>query len=115
MMLKVKGSDFVLSSNVKEAKNFVDRAIGLMFKPPMIKYDSLLIRPCRSIHTCFMLYSLDIVFLDDNFKIVKIIRNIKPWRMSLLYWRASQALELKAGSVDPMIKEGDQLEVVCIN
>lgn len=115
MMLKLKGSDHVVSSNVKIAKNFFDRAIGLMFKPPLKDYDSLLISPCRSIHTCFMTYSLDIIFLDQNYKIIKIIRNMRPWRMTLIYWRASQVLELEGGTVKSHISEGDELEAICIN
>lgn len=58
-----------------------------------------------------MKYNLDIVFISSEKKIVKIIRNLKPWRMTWIYFRASMTLELPAGKLPMDVVEGESLEV----
>jgi uncharacterized membrane protein (UPF0127 family) len=101
-----------LGEKVKEAKSIFDRTLGLMFSSEMKGFDGLLLSPCPSIHTFFMRYSIDVIFLDKSFQIIKIIRGMKPWRMSALYSKAYYGLELNSGTIDESISEGDQLEVV---
>jgi uncharacterized membrane protein (UPF0127 family) len=108
-----KAKNIYLGKRIKTADSFWDRLIGLMFSSDMFGFDGLLIKPCNSIHTFFMEYNLDVAFLDKDLKIVKIIRNLKPWRITGLYLKANQVLELKAGALDSKIVEGDQ--VLCLN
>jgi hypothetical protein len=105
----------VIASNMKIATTMFERMKGLMFSEDLPDCDAFLIKPCNSIHTFFMLYSIDVLFLDAEFKVVKSIRNIKPWRMTWLYFNSSQVLEMKAGSLNVELSVGDKLEVVCIN
>lgn len=58
------------------ADNFKDKLLGLMNKKN-INY-GLLIKNCKSIHTFFMLENIDILLLDQNNRILKINRNVKP-------------------------------------
>ncbi len=58
------------------AKSFTQRLIGLMFKNN-VNY-SLLFLNCNKIHTFFMKFNLDLLYIDLNNKIVKIKKNIKP-------------------------------------
>ncbi len=104
-----------IAAQVKVVNGFFDRLVGLMFKKDMRGFDGLLIDPCNSIHTCFMRYSLDIIFLNDHNEIIKIVRNIKPWRMTRIYFNATKVLELKSGVMDSQFCDGDKLEVVCTN
>ncbi|EQC51248.1 hypothetical protein M901_1095 [Bacteriovorax sp. DB6_IX] len=85
-----------------------------MFKKEMKNYDGLLIRPCNSIHTFFMRFSIDAVFLNKDFKVIRIYRDLKPWRMTTIIWKANQVLELRAGTLPDNVKEGDSL-TVCTN
>jgi uncharacterized membrane protein (UPF0127 family) len=112
---KVLSKGIELGVNVKIASTFYDRLVGLMFRKSMLDSDGLLINPCRSIHTFFMRYEIDVLFLDSNYKIVRIIRHLKPWKMTWLYWKASQVLEFYGGTLPEGIIEGDTLEVVCIS
>ena len=107
-----KGSGYVLGENIKPAHKFFDRLIGLMFKKEMIGMDGLLIENSNSIHNCFVRFPIDVIFLNRELKVIKIIRNFKPWRFSWVYFRASRVLELPVGKVSEDIKEGDFLEVV---
>ena len=115
MRLKITSNGKVVSSNVKVAESFVDRGVGLMFKSEMVGFDALLIDPCKSIHTFFMRYDIDVLFIDSKWKVIKIKRNMKPWRMTGLSWRTSRVLELKGGGLISDVKVGDILEVQCIN
>ena len=91
------------------------RMIGLMFAKDLEGYDALWITPCNQIHTFFMKFDLDVIFLSRNNTIVKIVKDIKPFRLTWLYFRAASVLEFKSGTLDPQLKEGDKLELVCIS
>ncbi len=111
-MLRVTHNNKCISDKILVADNMVTRILGLMFrsKPPQ-GADGLLLDPCNSIHTCFMRYSLDVAFLNSQYKVIKIIRGLKPWRMTWIYLKASKTLELPAGKLPLDIREGDVLEV----
>ena len=111
MKIQITYRDKILSQNILIAESLFDRLIGLMFSEKLVGSDGLMLDPCRSIHTFFMRYSLDIIFLSSENQIIKIIRNMKPWRMTWIYFRANKTLELPAGKFPFDLKEGDILEV----
>jgi uncharacterized membrane protein (UPF0127 family) len=90
------------------AQSFKDRLIGLMFSKA--KKQGLLLYKTKSIHTSFMLFTLDVYFLDKNFKVIKVLCGLKPWRITGYYYNAVYVLEVPTGSFAPLIC-GDQLEV----
>lgn len=112
--LIVKNKNLNLGKDIKLADNMFSRVKGLMFDEK-IKGDGLLIRPCNSIHTFFMKFNIDVIFLNKDLKIVKIIRNMPPWRMSKIYWNAWQVLEFQGGRLSEEIVEGDYIEEICLN
>lgn len=73
------------------------RLRGLIGHAPLNRTEGLFIANCRSVHTCFMGFALDIVYLDKNGMICKIKKNMTPWAFSVC-WRAKNTLELAAGS-----------------
>jgi uncharacterized membrane protein (UPF0127 family) len=102
----------MIGSKINVATSIIDRTKGLMFSKNMNGQDGLLIRSCNSVHTCFMHYPIDIVFLDKNEKVVKCVKNKKPWRFTLFYLRASSTLELPVGAIEQFeINDEDQLRV----
>jgi uncharacterized membrane protein (UPF0127 family) len=112
--MKVEVNGKILSHELKIASSFFSRLIGLMFKKGMQGYDGLLIKQCNSIHTFFMFFTIDAIFLNKNNEVIKIYRNLKPWRMTRIVWRASQCLELNGGTIPDNLKEGDSLSI-CTN
>ncbi|BAJ00533.1 conserved hypothetical protein [Shewanella violacea DSS12] len=69
----------------------------------------MLISPCNSVHTIGMRYPIDIVYLNNKNKVLKIQRNLQPWRSSACRG-ATQVLELAAGNTDNKnINQGDTL------
>lgn len=110
MRVRIKSGAIKISDNILVADNIITRLIGLMFRKRPLA-EGLLLEPCNSIHTFFMRYSLDVVFLNRENRAVKIIRNLQPWRMTWIYFKANKTLELPAGNLPASLKEGDLLEV----
>jgi uncharacterized membrane protein (UPF0127 family) len=105
----------IICNKMIVANQIFDRMKGLMFSTEMPECDGFLIAPCNSIHTFFMLYSLDLLFLDKNFTVVKALYGFSPWRITWIYFKAHQVLEMQAGTMKKDIKTGDKLEALCIN
>jgi uncharacterized membrane protein (UPF0127 family) len=69
----------------------------------------MLIRPTWSVHTAFMRFAIDVVFLDEELTVLKVARRLRPWR-AVARWRAHSALELPAGECERLgIDVGDRL------
>ena len=80
------------------------RLRGLLAAPPVPT--PLLIVPARSVHTAGMRRPIDVVFLDADLRVVKVVRRLRPWRMAGARG-AVAALELVAGT--STLKPGDRL------
>jgi uncharacterized membrane protein (UPF0127 family) len=92
------------------ADNFWDRLLGYMFRSTP-HTPGILFEPAISIHTFFMKFSLDVVFMDQNFRVLKVYRNLRPWRHTGFFFRSRKTLEIPAGVLPAEIREGDILEV----
>ena len=81
------------------ARTFPERAKGLIGTKDVAADEGMLIEKCNAIHTFFMSFPIDAVFLDASDRVVKVVRGIKPWR-PLVWggWRAKKVLELKSPS-----------------
>jgi uncharacterized protein len=69
----------------------------------------MLIRPTWSVHTAFMRFAIDVVFLDFELTVLKVARQLPPWRVATRL-RAHSVLELPAGECERLrIDVGDRL------
>lgn len=110
MYLKNKENNFVLK-DIKCASSFFDRGVGLMFSKNMGKKNALVIDPCKSIHTMFMRFSIDVLFVSKCGKIEKIIKGMRPWRFSSLVWKSSYVIEMESSKFISNFKVGDEVEI----
>ena len=77
------------------------RLVGLIGQPPPAWHTGLYFAHCRSVHTCFMRYAIDVVFIDAEGRIIKKIVRLPPWRCALC--RAAHAvIELPGGYCDAL-------------
>ena len=84
----------VLGVDADVAETFCERVRGLIGRPPPAPGRGMLITRCNCIHTFFMAYPIDVVFVDRNGRALKTVRNVRPWRpMVWGGWRAVAALE----------------------
>lgn len=88
------GGEAPLAVDVDVAETFAERARGLIGRPAPAHGRGLLIPRCNAIHTLFMRYPIDATFLDREGRVVKSVRNLRPWRLFVWGgWRAAQVLE----------------------
>lgn len=99
----------IICQNVKVAESMEERMLGLMFKEQMPSCDGLLISPCNSIHTFFMKMSIDVVFLSKDYKVVKVFYDLRPWKLTSIYFKSRHVLEMKAGTLVPNLQVGESL------
>ena len=88
----------VCGVRARVARTFAERMRGLIGTKDLGPGEGMLIVRCGAIHTFFMSFAIDAVFLDRRGRIVRIVRNIPPWRPWV--WggfRAASVLEVKAG------------------
>ena len=82
----------VLGVRAEVADTFARRTRGLIGRPPPGRGEGLLILKCNAIHTLFMKYPIDATFLDRDGRVVKTVRNIRPWRFFV--WGGRRAVKV---------------------
>jgi uncharacterized membrane protein (UPF0127 family) len=65
-----------------KAANAWERARGLLGRPRLAAGEGLLLEPCSSVHCIGMTYPLDLVYIDRQGVVCKLVRGLKPWRFS---------------------------------
>lgn len=102
----------VICHEVKVADRFMTRLIGLLNKRRLEPGAGLLIEPCSSIHTFGMAFSIDVVTLDRDYRVLGVWRDIRPWRMKVFSSDTYRVLELGSGTLHlSNIEIGDYLQV----
>jgi len=102
-----------LSYNVAVAGSILKRMKGLLGKSSMQTGEALWIKPCMAIHTFLMRFPIDVVFLNKNNKVIDVISNLKPNRITRFYPKATSVLELPAGTIEATATGvGDEIEIV---
>ncbi len=100
MKLLVTENGNIVAERITNAHSFFSRLKGLMFTRLFPAGSALHIQPCRSIHTFFMNYAIDVVFVDSHFEVVAVLEHMEPKRVSKVYSGAVSAIELPAGTID---------------
>ena len=106
-------STIVIAQEVYLASDLFKRLFGLLAFKPLKESEGLLIKDCRSIHTMWMKYSIDAVFIDKKGKATAVYEDLAPFRFSPYIKDACSVLELKAGSAGrASIKIGDIISFI---
>ena len=103
----------ILVPDVKIAKDFFSRAKGLIGTSHLSPDQGLWLWSCNSIHTFFMRYPIDCIFVDTDLKVKAVFLEVVPWRVIWPVKGAHSVFELLAGAL-PMpqnIEVGDLLYV----
>jgi hypothetical protein len=108
-----------LAARVTKADDAASRSKGLLGRESLEADEGLWIQqspltwlvPCPTIHTFFMKFPIDVLFLDGGLKVRRVIENLKPWRLSPWVSSAHSILELKAGTLRGTVRPGDVLEM----
>jgi uncharacterized protein len=88
----------ILVSSLTVADHSLTRILGLMGQKDFHN-KGLIITKCNQVHTFFMSFSIDCLFLDKNQSVLVAISNLKPWRVSPKIKNAEMVVELPAGTI----------------
>ena len=100
----------VLATSIEVAASASMRNKGLLGRNGLASGEGLWIVPCESVHTFFMRFAIDLVYLDRKKRIKKLRSSVPPWRLSMCL-SAHSILELPSGTIRATATEcGDQLE-----
>ncbi|MDP3143637.1 MAG: DUF192 domain-containing protein [Candidatus Omnitrophota bacterium] len=98
MIIKNVTRGTVLAEKVTFAYSFKSRFQGLIGRAALEKGEALALPSCNSIHTFFMRFAIDVLFLDSTGKVVGKIENMAPFRISPIFWQGSMVIELPIGT-----------------
>jgi len=102
----------VLADDAAIAQTALKRLKGLLGQSSLAAGKALVIRPCNSVHTFFMRFSIDLLFVDKNNRVVKACKEIRPFRLTPVYFQSAFCIELPAGVVNSSnTQESDQLSI----
>jgi uncharacterized membrane protein (UPF0127 family) len=102
----------VVCEHIEIAARARHRMRGLLGRESLEPGDGMLLQPAPSIHTAFMHFAIDVVFMDGTLRVTKIIPELRPWRVAAAH-RSWGVVELAAGEAGSRgIVVGDQLGVV---
>jgi uncharacterized membrane protein (UPF0127 family) len=103
-----RGVTVVVSGRI--ASTFWARFRGLMGVAALAPGAGLVIEPCSSIHTHFMRFPIDVLYVDRDHAVVGIDRNLRPWWIGRFYKRVHYVVELPAGGAADC-QVGDRLQI----
>lgn len=84
--------------------------MGLLGRASLPEDEGLLLAPAWSIHTWGMRFPIDVVFIDRDERVLRIVPAMRPWRV-VSHWHAHAVVELAAGRARALgLHEGRRLE-----
>lgn len=87
----------VLAEDIFIADTLLKRIKGLLGRQEFLPGQALILDPCNSVHTFFMRFSIDLLFVDNDYKVVKVLPELVPNRISGIFWKSRLVIELPAG------------------
>lgn len=98
---------------VEIAESFKQKLLGLITYKKLGRNRVMLIENCRSIHTFFMRFPIDVIFVDKNDTIVKLKENLKSYRFLIANSKAKNVYEASNGFIKRFnLKIGDNIREI---
>ena len=103
-----RGSE--IAARVRRADRAWSRLVGLLGRSSLAEDEGLLLTPCTSIHTLFMRFPIDILYLNRERAVVKAVKDLRPFHVSACLRGAHSLLELPVGAIEASgTQVGDRL------
>ncbi|MDM8520544.1 DUF192 domain-containing protein [Anaerolineales bacterium HSG6] len=100
-----------LITNARVANTFWLRLRGLLGSTPLKTGEGLVLVGVKSIHTLFMTFSIDIVYVDKNYSVIELAEDMVPYRLGSYVSQCAYVLEMPVGTIaDTVTTIGDQLQ-----
>ena len=102
-----------LAEDVFFADSPFKRLKGLLSRKFLPDGQALIIKPCNCVHTLFMRFPIDVLFVGKDNQVVKVLTQLTPFRFSKLYWKACMVVELPCKkSKSTQTQDGDILQFI---
>jgi uncharacterized protein len=112
LMLVNESTAATVASRVELALDRGSRRRGLLGRLWMPPTSAIVLSPCWMIHTAFMQFRIDVLFVDAHGRVVQVIRDMRPWRLAMST-RARMVIELAAGvATQRDINVGDRVTLL---
>jgi uncharacterized membrane protein (UPF0127 family) len=106
--LRREGGD-VVCEQCRVAERVFARMKGLLGRRELPREEGLLLRPASAVHTFFMRFAIDVVFLDRELRVVAVRADLRPWRAAACRG-ARGVLELASGECARRgVRTGDRI------
>ena len=113
MIIKNSHRGTILGEAIEVALTASQRVKGLLGRECLEDGQGLLFKSCSSLHTFFMHFPIDIVFMDKKGKVLKTAPEVRPFKLVAAPFRAYYALELPTGAIThSATRVGDILDFV---
>lgn len=89
----------VIANKVNIADSFRKRLLGLMTRKSYAYGEGLVLKPCNSVHSFFMKFAIDVIFIDKEFKVLHILEDMRPNHFGPIIKGAYMAIEVPSGIV----------------
>ncbi len=98
----------MLAERADVADSFWSRGRGLLGRAALKPGQGLVIVPARAVHCIGMAFPIDVLHLDHQGRVLRVVPNLRPYRFGPLVWRSHYVVELPAGStLAAMTSPGD--------
>jgi uncharacterized membrane protein (UPF0127 family) len=97
--LHAVGTGRVIIPHLEVAGSLWAQTVGLMGRKEIAPDAGLLIPRCNAIHTAFVRFPIDVMFLDKDLTAVRLIPALSPWRIIGFVRGANSVVELPAGTL----------------
>ncbi len=81
------------------ADTFLSRLLGLMGRRSLAPGEGLVIVPSKGVHTWWMRFPIDVVYVDAAWRVIDIDEDLRPWRFGRIRGKAHAVIEVPAGTV----------------
>lgn len=103
----------ILLERVMVTSTLGEKMKGLLGRQGLDEQEGMFFDACRSVHTFFMKFEIDVLFCSRQMRVVEIFNRVRPWRMAVCSkFDGVSVLEMKGGRIEQLgIKTGDSLRI----
>jgi len=104
--------NITLADNAVIADTFLKRLTGLLNRKSLNKGEALILSPSNSIHSFFMRFAIDVIFLDKSGKVIDVLFSFKPFRFSAIYFTCHTVIEFPKNTLKlSQTQPGDLIQI----
>lgn len=101
-----------LSLGVSPADTHMARLRGLLGRMKLRRQDGLWVVPCQGIHTIGLLFPIDVIYLDERWRVIHLIEHLGPFRIAPIRRQSSSVLEMPPRTIySSNTQVGDKLMI----